>query len=148
LFSARRWSRSTIILSPFGRAVRESFAFPDRRSGFELVDDVFARIEGLGAMRRRRRNRDCDFSDGEFAYAMNHSDIARSEPLARFGGDAFEFRGRHLLMRFVGKAANRTIVVGERSNDPLEGHHRSAGIGANAAGQSAGVDRLANDREH
>src|SRR5690348_13512060 len=101
LRSARMRTRfTTVILNPFAAAVYVVLFLPDRRARFELVYDVFAGIERLRAVRARNRDRNGDFADTQVAHAMNDGDLARSETLARFCGDALELRNGHRFVRF------------------------------------------------
>jgi hypothetical protein len=74
---------------------------PDRRTRFEFVDDVFARVKRLRAVRARSGN-----SYGNLAYLqitdpMNDGDLGYPKTLARFRCDFFEFRDRHRLVSFI-----------------------------------------------
>src|SRR5690625_3692217 len=63
---------SFVLLNPEALAAAERFAFPERGTGFQGVDDKFGRPEGLPPVSTGYPNKDNLFRVMQFADAMHH----------------------------------------------------------------------------
>jgi len=73
-----------VLSHPFG-AARPVFLLPDRRSGFDLVDQVSPSFERVTSVRRGDRYRDRDLADSQFTDTVDCSHFPDRPAIPDFG---------------------------------------------------------------
>lgn len=139
---------SRLIADPSLLAVDILFFFPNRRSPFQLVDCVFARVERDASMHRGSRHGDGDLADTCITDAMHDRKLHRSKTLSRLFGDSFELDDRHLFVGFVREAIHLAAVGGPIAHDPEKSNDAAICIAFHRRFDGARIDSVASNREH
>ncbi|MDA0990892.1 MAG: hypothetical protein O3A51_09090 [Verrucomicrobia bacterium] len=106
-----RMRRTACAIHPFGNALDIVFLFPDRYTGFHLVDHKTTGFEGRVAVLRCCANPHSQLADLQMSDPVGTANIDEIKSLFGFGKNLFAFTLRELRIDFILQRRNGTSII-------------------------------------